>query len=91
MLETSKAMICTEVSKQTKKWDVTPLKERKTYIYIPEILQEIEVTRTSFPRCNVKTKRPLPVDHPARLHPNIGNTGPDPTTSIVRCKKSQFE
>ena len=69
--------------KQTKKWDVTPLKEHKTYSYIPEILQEIEVIRTSLPRCNVKHKRPIPLDHPARLRPNIGNTDPDPTASIV--------
>ena len=84
-------MYAQKFRKQTKTWDVTPLKERKKFSYIPEILREIEVMRTSNPRCYVKSKRPLPPEHPARLRPNIGNSNPDPTTSIVTCKKSQFE
>ena len=84
-------MYARKFRKQTKKWDVTPLKERKTYSYIPDILQEIETMRTSTPRCDIKRKRPIPADHPTRICPSIANTNPDPTDHIVRCKKSRFE
>ena len=81
-------MYARKFRKQTKKWDVTPLKERKQFSYIPEILREIEVMRTPLPRRYVKSKRPLLPEHPARLRQNIN---PDPTSSILRCKKSRFE
>jgi len=53
-------MYARKFRKQTKKWDVIPIKEHKTYSYIPDILQEIETIRTSTPRCDIKRKRPVP-------------------------------
>ena len=67
-------MYARKFQKQTKKWDVTPVKEHKKYSYTPDLLKEIENMRTSSPHVNIKRKRPLPSDHPARLQSTIGNT-----------------
>ena len=84
-------MYARKFRKQTKKWDATPVKERKRYSYIPDLLKEIENMRTSSPHLTVKRKRPIPSDHPARLQPTIGNTIPNNTLCIVRNKKSRFQ
>jgi len=65
-------MYAQKFQKQTKKWDATPIKERKKYRYIPDLVKEIETMRTSSPHPNVKQKRSLPFDHPARFQPTIG-------------------
>lgn len=51
-------MYAQKFQKQTKKWDVTPVKERKKYSYIPDLLKEIENMRTSSPHVNIKRKDP---------------------------------
>ena len=84
-------MYARKFRKQTKKWDVTPVKERKEYSYIPALLKEIENRRTSLPHGTVKQKRPIPSDHPTRLQPTIGNSIPDDTSCIARNKRSCFQ
>ena len=75
--------------KQSKKWDATPLKDRKGYKYIPEVMAAIFEQRK---QSTIPLKRPncLPLNHPANLQATIAHTQPGDTADIVKNKKSRF-
>lgn len=75
--------------KQSKKWDVTPLKTTKTYKYIPELIQAVfEERKASI--SSMKRPATLPEEHPTNIQHTIAHTQPNNTADIVKNKKSRF-
>ena len=75
--------------KQSKKWDVTPLKSNKTYKYIPELIQAVFEERT-VSISSMKRAITLPENHPTKIQHTIAHLQPDNTIDIVKNKKSRF-
>ena len=75
--------------KQSKKWDVTPLKSNKTYKYIPELIQAVFEERM-VSVSSMKRPMTLPENHPANIQHTIAHLQPDNTTDIIKNKKSRF-
>lgn len=75
--------------KQSKKWDVTPLKEDKQYSYIDEMMLAVfeEQKKTCIP---LKRSLPLPDEHPQNIQGTIAHTQPNNTSDIVKNKKSRY-
>ena len=68
--------------KQSKKWDVTPVKKRKEYLYVNKIIQEIQKQRHD--SCeSLKKKRLLSPSNPYHIQHTIGDSDP-PSTSTIR-------
>ena len=76
--------------KQSKKWDVTPMKLAKKYTYIPELISSIFQERlTSYTR--LKDPRHICDDEPTHIQSTIAHTAPDVTEDIVKSKRSRFK
>ena len=75
--------------KQSKKWDVTPVKTKKEYKYIPELIAAI------FRTCKesdygLQSRRLLREDNPVHIQHTIAHCPPDHTVDIVAKKRSKF-
>lgn len=75
--------------KQSKKWDAAPLKDRKGYKYIPELIAAIFEQRKQS-TITLKRTMPLPDNHPVNIQATIAHTQPGDTADIVKNKKSRF-
>ena len=75
--------------KQSKKWDVTPVKKSKEYSYVNKIIQEIQKQRHD--SCeSLKKKRPLSPSNPYHIQHTIGDSDPPSTSTIIENKRSRF-
>ena len=75
--------------RQSKKWDVTPVKCKKDYSYIPQLMATI------FEACDesvrpLKSKQSLRQDHPENIQNTIAHIPPELTATIVVTKRSRF-
>lgn len=70
--------------KRTKHWDVIPVKERKAYSYIPEILVKICAYR-----CD--EDQPLREHSSGERMPSKTPIRPHPTEEIAQAKKTRFQ
>ena len=69
--------------KASNKWDVTPVKEKKEYSYVPDIMKSIlESCQDS--SIAMKQKVVLPAEHPANIQATIGHVPPAATNDIVK-------
>ena len=75
--------------KQSKKWDAAPLKDRKDYKYIPELIAAKYEHRKQSTITLKRTMR-LPDDHPINIQATIAHTQPGDTADIVKNKRSRF-
>ena len=77
--------------KRTKRWDVVPVLEKKSYAYIPKLIDLLFEFRAEYRgtiRASTLRKRS---GHPDLISPTISMKDPPPTTEIVASKKSCFE
>lgn len=74
--------------KQSKKWDTTPLLEKK-YKYIPELILAISKQRERS-SANLKQKTTRPSSHPSRIQKTIAHRPPVDTCELVASKRSRF-
>ena len=75
--------------RQSKKWDVTPVKENKHYKYIPQLIAAIFTQRMTSAD-TLKQTIHLPNHHPANIQSTIAHTRPGDTADIVKTKRSRF-
>ena len=75
--------------KASKKWDVTPIKEKKDYSYFPDLMGSILDFRKDS-SISMKQKQVLPANHPACVQATIGHKPPTATNDIVEKKSSRF-
>ena len=75
--------------KQSKKWDVTPVKVKKDYKYIPELISAIFEARKES-HGTLRAKKYVQDDHPVNIQATIAHCLSQPTTDIVSNKKSRF-
>ena len=75
--------------KQSKNWDVTPVKTRKEYKYIPELIAAIFQAHKESDN-SLKSKKRLREDHPVHIQHTIAHRPPDHTADIATKKRSRF-
>jgi len=75
--------------KQSKRWDVTPVKTKKEYKCIPELMAAIFQARKESDD-SLKSRKRLREDHPAHIQQTIAHCPPDHTVDIVTKKRSRF-
>ena len=75
--------------KQSKKWDVTPVKTKKEYKYMPKVIAAIF---QAYNKSNnsLKSKKRLREDHPVYIQDTIAHRPPSCTADIVVNKRSRF-
>lgn len=69
--------------KVSKKWDVTPVKEKKEYSYVPDIMQRILDFREDS-TIVMRKKVVMPAEHPSQVQATIGHIPPAATNDIVQ-------
>ena len=75
--------------KQTKKWDVTPVRCRKDYTYMNELIKDILKLREETDSSS-RSRVPIASNHPRHIQLTIGLNAPPDTQSIVINKQSRF-
>jgi len=75
--------------RQSKKWDVTPVKCKKDYNYIPKLMTTIAEICDESAR-PLKSRQHLRQDHPETIQHTIAQIPPETTTAIVATKRSRF-
>ena len=76
--------------KQTKKWDVTPVRSRKEYPYMNELVFTILKMREESDM-TTRSKLPVALNHPRNIQLTIGKDVPLETLVILSNKQSRFE
>ena len=75
--------------KQTKKWDITPVMETKSYGYIPELMEGVRLIRRQT-TITLRSKTVLAEDHPSRRQATIAHIAPSSTDELIKNKRSRF-
>lgn len=75
--------------KQTKKWDVTPVRTKKEYRYIDELKKEITKQQEHSIQ-TTRSKPALPDNHPSNIQATIGHVPPCNTKELAAKKLSRF-
>ena len=75
--------------KQTKKWDVTPVRTKKEYKYMDELKKEITKQR-EHSGLTTRSKPGLPDSHPNNIQATIGHVPPCNTKELAEKKLSRF-
>ena len=75
--------------KQTKKWDVTPVRCPKKYSYMKDLLAEILRLREESDQ-TTRSKVALISNHPHYIQLTIGHVQPPETSEILSTKQSKF-
>ena len=75
--------------KQPKKWDVTPVKAKKEYKYIPKVIAAIFQAYNESNN-SLKSKKRLREDHPVYIQNTIAHRPPSCTADNVVNKRSRF-
>lgn len=76
--------------KQSKKWDITPVKLAKEYKYIPELMKSIFQEQAVI-SARLKNPRVIYDNDPTHIQSTIAHTAPDITEDIVKHKCSRFK
>ena len=71
--------------KQTKKWDVTPVRTKKEYKYMDKLKLEIMDQRVHSIQ-TTRSKRVLPVNYPNYIQTTIGHLPPSNTKELAAKK-----
>ncbi|XP_033726211.1 uncharacterized protein LOC117315902 isoform X2 [Pecten maximus] len=83
-------MYARKYSKRNKNWSVVPVKEKKTYSYIPDMMKEI-LQRLSVYEGPLPTRFPPEEGDPRLIKRTIAEVSPIPTKELVARKKSRFQ
>ena len=75
--------------KQTKKWDVTPVRYPKNYCYMKDLVAEIFRLREESDQ-TTRSKVALISNHPCNIQLTIGHVQPPETSEILSTKQSRF-
>lgn len=76
--------------KRTKRWDVVPVLEKKTYPYFGALVEMLLDYHDSY-ETNIRDSQHKRSDHPEFISCTIAKSNPPPTKEIVSAKKSRFD
>ena len=77
-------------SKKSNFWYNYPVKVKKTYTHIPDLMKDIVIMRLE-DEIGMSKKMPLEPDDPRRISSTLANIPPPPTDVITQRKTSRFK